>query len=194
MARRKPWEVEDGLWERIEPLLPKVERRFRYPGRRRLDDRAALCGVLFVLYTAIPWEFLPQELGFGSGMTCWRRLRDWHEAGVWDRLHELLLAELHAADQLDWSKAVIDSSHVRAMKGGPKPAQNRPGPGRSRPAGLETPPHLRRERRPARPHADRRQPQRRHPAHPPAQSDTAGPRPDRPAPAAPEGPVRGQGL
>jgi transposase len=54
VARPKPWEVEDGLWERIEPLLPKVERRFRYPGRKRLDDRAALCGILFVLYTGVP--------------------------------------------------------------------------------------------------------------------------------------------
>jgi transposase len=125
VARRRPWDVEDDLWERIEPLLPEVERRFRHPGRKRLDDPAALCGILFVLYTAIPWEFLPQELGFGSGVTCWRRLRDWHEAGVWDALHELLLAELHAAGQLDWSKAVIDSSHVRAMKGGPKPVRVR---------------------------------------------------------------------
>ncbi len=56
-----------------------------------------LCGILFVLYTGIPWEFLPQELGFGSGMTCWRRLRDWQQAGVWQQLHEALLAELHAA-------------------------------------------------------------------------------------------------
>jgi transposase len=115
-----PWIVPDGLWDRIEPLLPKVERRRRNPGRKRMDDRKVLCGILFVLYTAIPWEFLPQELGFGSGMTCWRRLRDWHQAGVWERLHEVLLAELHAGDQLDWSKAVVDSSHVRAMKGGPK--------------------------------------------------------------------------
>ena len=93
-----------------------------------------LCGILFVLYTGIPWEFLPQELGFGSGMTCWRRLRDWHEAGVWQRLHEALLAELHAAGALDWSRAVIDSSHVRAVKGGPKPVRARsiaPGPARS---------------------------------------------------------------
>jgi transposase len=81
VARRKLWEVEDGLWERIEPLLPTVQRRHRYSGRRRLDDRKALCGILFVLHTAVPWEFLPQELGYGSGMTCGRRLRDWHEAG-----------------------------------------------------------------------------------------------------------------
>jgi transposase len=80
---------------------------------------------LFVLYTGIPWEFLPQELGFGSGMTCWRRLRDWREAGVWQQLHDLLLAELNAAGALDWSTAVIDSSHVRAVKGGPKRARAR---------------------------------------------------------------------
>jgi transposase len=130
-GEQPPWIVPDGLWERIEPLLPQVERRYRYPGRRPLPDRKVLCGILFVLYTGIPWEFLPQQLGFGSGMTCWRRLAQWHEAGVWQRLHELLLAELHAADKLDWSKAVIDSSHVRAMKGGPKPARARstaPGP------------------------------------------------------------------
>jgi hypothetical protein len=49
-------------------------------------------------------------------MTCWRRLAEWHQAGVWQHLHEVLLAELHAADRLDWSKAVIDGSHLRAMK------------------------------------------------------------------------------
>jgi len=94
-------------------------------GRKRLDDRKVLCGILFVLYTGIRWEFLPQELGFGSGMTCWRRLRDWNNAGVWTRLHENLLAELHAAGALDWSRAVIDGSHLRAMKGGPKPDRAR---------------------------------------------------------------------
>jgi hypothetical protein len=51
-------------------------------------------------------------------MTCWRRLRDWNEAGVWQRLHELLLAELRAVDMLDLSRAAVDSSHIRAMKGG----------------------------------------------------------------------------
>jgi transposase len=133
-GEQPPWIVPDGLWERIEPLLPQVERRHRYPGRRRLPDRNALSGILFVLYTGIAWEFLPQQLGFGSGMTCWRRLAAWHEADVWQRLHELLLAELHAADKLDWSKAVIDGSHLRAMKGGPKPDRARstaPNPARS---------------------------------------------------------------
>src|SRR5687768_189898 len=102
-----PWLVSDELWAVIEPLLPKVQRRYRYPGRKRLDDRKALCGILFVLHTGIGWEHLPQELGFGSGMTCWRRLRDWNDAGVWTRLHAVLLARLHAADRIDWSRAVV---------------------------------------------------------------------------------------
>jgi transposase len=78
-----------------------------------------LNGILFVLYTGIRWEYLPQELGYGSGMTCWRRLRDWNDAGVWQQLHEALLAELRSAGMLDFSRAAVDSSHVRAMKGGP---------------------------------------------------------------------------
>ncbi|MCX4458561.1 IS5 family transposase [Streptomyces sp. NBC_01728] len=119
-GEQPPWIVPDGLWARVEPLLPVVPRRTDHPGRKRLDDRKVLSGILFVLYTGIPWEFLPQELGFGSGMTCWRRLRDWNDAGVWQRLHESLLAELNAAGALDWSRAVIDGSHVRALKGGPK--------------------------------------------------------------------------
>ena len=114
--------VSDGLWARIEPLLPRVERRYRYPGRKRVPDREALTGILFVLKTGIPWEDLPQEMGCGSGMTCWRRLRDWSEAGVWERLHQVLLDELQDAGQLDWSRAVVDSSHVRAKGGARKPA------------------------------------------------------------------------
>ncbi len=117
--------VSDGLWARIEPLLPRVERRYRYPGRKRVPDRQALTGILFVLKTGIPWEDLPQEMGCGSGMTCWRRLRDWNEAGVWERLHQVLLDELQDAGALDWSRAVVDSSHVRA-KGGAKRQAPRP--------------------------------------------------------------------
>ncbi len=117
--------VSDGLWERIEPLLPVVQRRYRYPGRKRVPDRAALTGILFVLKTGIPWEHLPQEMGCGSGMTCWRRLHDWNEAGVWERLHQVLLDELQDAEQLDWSRAVVDSSHVRAKGGAQRPAPHR---------------------------------------------------------------------
>ena len=112
------FEVDDGLWQRMEPLLPLVERRYRYPGRRRLDDRACLNGILFVLHTGIAWRDLPQELGYGSGVTCWRRLREWQQAGVWERLHRLLLDELNAAGEIDWSRAVADASHIRALLGG----------------------------------------------------------------------------
>jgi transposase len=120
-----PWIVSDELWERIEPLLPRVERRFRYPGRKRLPDRQALQGILFVLYTGIAWRHLPGELGFGGGSTCYRRLDEWQRAGVWERLHKGLLSELRAADEIEWSRAVADGSHVQAKKGAPKRARAR---------------------------------------------------------------------
>src|SRR5437762_10038245 len=129
-----PWFVPDGLWTMFESLLPMRERRFRYPGRKRLDDRAALQGILFVLHTGIAWRHLPLELGFGSGSTCYRRLCEWQEAGVWQKLHALLLAELRAAGEIEWSRAVADSSHVQAKKGAPRRARARliePGTGRS---------------------------------------------------------------
>ena len=98
--------LPNELWNRIEPLLPPPKpRRFRYPGRKPFDNRKTLIGILFVLRTGIRWEDLPQELGCGSGMTCWRRLRDWHEAGVWQALHELLLAELNGAGRARSSTA-----------------------------------------------------------------------------------------
>jgi len=118
-----PWIVSDELWELFELLLPRKERRFRYPGRRRFDDRLALQGILFVLHTGIAWQHLPAELGFGSGVTCWRRLDEWQRAGVWEQLHALLLSRLRAAGEIEWSRAVIDSSQVRAKKGAPKRAR-----------------------------------------------------------------------
>ena len=120
-----PWIVSDELWEIVEPLPPKKERRFRYPGRKRLPDRRALQGILFVLHTGIAWMHLPRELGFGSGVTCWRRLDEWQRAGVWERLHAELLARLRAAGEIEWSRAVVDSSHVQAKKGAPRRARAR---------------------------------------------------------------------
>jgi transposase len=122
----QPWIVNDDLWPRVQVVLPpKKPRRSRNPGRYPVDDRKVLCGILFVLHTGIRWEWLPAELGFGSGMTRWRRLRDWNNAGVWQHLHELLLAELNSTGKLNLSRAVIDSSQVRALKGGPKPGRAR---------------------------------------------------------------------
>jgi transposase len=118
--------VDDALWRIIEPLLPPPKpRRRRYPGRKPLDHRQALTGILFVLQTGIPWEYLPREMGCGSGMSCWRYLRRWQRAGVWRRLHTVLLAHLQAADQLDWSRAVVDSTSIRAVHGGKTPGPTR---------------------------------------------------------------------
>ena len=116
--------LDEALWELIEPLLPRRKRRRRrHPGRRPLSDRAALTGILFVLKTGVPWGYLPAEMGCGSGMTCWRRLRDWQRRGVWRALHRVLLCRLNAAEKIDWSRAVVDSASVRAMHGGKKRAR-----------------------------------------------------------------------
>ncbi|WTQ32141.1 IS5 family transposase [Streptomyces virginiae] len=115
----RPWIVSDELGSLIEPLLPEPAPK-QVEGRPRVPDRQALCGILFVLHTGIQWEYLPQELGFGSGMTCWRRLAAWNAAGVWDQLHIVLLKKLRVAKKLDWSRAVIDSSHGPGRSTGPK--------------------------------------------------------------------------
>ncbi len=108
--------VPDDLWEVAAPLLPPEPPKPK-GGRPRVPDRAALGGILFVLHTGCAWDRLPPELGCGSGVTCWRRLRDWQAAGVWAALHRALLDRLGAADQIDWARASLDSASVRA-KGG----------------------------------------------------------------------------
>lgn len=110
--------VSDELWSRVEPLIPKHHSPGPDGGRPPVDDRAALTGILFVLRSGIPWEMLPQEMRCGCGMTCWRRLRDWQAAGVWDKLWAVLLSELNGANKIDWSRAAVDSSSIRAVGGG----------------------------------------------------------------------------
>jgi transposase len=114
--------LSDALWELIEPLLPPP-RSYPKGGRPPLGNRECLTGILFILKTGIPWEQLPQEMGCGSGMTCWRRMVAWQAAGVWDRLHQLLLAKLHGADRIDWSRAIVDSASLKAVLGGQKPGR-----------------------------------------------------------------------
>jgi transposase len=109
--------LSDELWALIEPVLPQSSPGPK-GGRPRLDDRKALTGILFVLKTGIPWEDLPCEMGCGCGMTCWRRLRDWQADGTWLKVHKILLDRLRGADQIDWSRALVDSSFVRAAYGG----------------------------------------------------------------------------
>lgn len=107
--------LPDDLWAIVEPLLPAEPPKPK-GGRPRVPDRAALTGIIFVLKSGIPWEMLPLEMGCGSGVTCWRRLRDWQEAGVWDRLHQTLLDRLGEADQIDWERASLDSASVPAKR------------------------------------------------------------------------------
>src|SRR4051812_35225898 len=114
--------VSVDLWAVVAPLLP-IEPPKPKGGRPRVPDRAALTGIIFVLKSGIPWELLPPELGCGSGVTCWRRLRDWQEAGVWDRLHRELLDRLGEADQIDWSRASLDSASMAAKRGASSPAR-----------------------------------------------------------------------
>jgi transposase len=116
--------VTDELWKVVEPLLPEEPPKPK-GGRPRVPDRAALAGIIFVLKSGIPWEMLPQEMGCGSGMTCWRRLEEWHEAGVWERLHQALLDRLGRADEIDWERASLDSAAVAAPGGAKRLARTR---------------------------------------------------------------------
>ena len=104
------------VWEGIEALLPEEPPKPK-GGWPRIDNRAALTGIRFGLKSGIPWEMLPQEMGYGSGMICWRRLKVWHEAGVWERLHQRILERLGEADQIDWERASLDSSSVPTPRG-----------------------------------------------------------------------------
>jgi transposase len=112
--------VTDELWAVVEPLLPPDPPKPK-GGRPRIDARVVLAGILFVLKTGIPWEMLPKEMGYGSGMTCWRRLREWQATGVWERLHRTLLDRLGEADRIDWERAALDSASVPAPEGAKRP-------------------------------------------------------------------------
>jgi transposase len=116
--------VTDELWEIVKPLLPKEPPKPK-GGKPRIGDRAALTGIIFVLKSGIPWEMLPQEMGCGSGITCWRRLQQWQEAGVWERLHRVLLDRLGEAEKIDWQRASLDSASIPAKKGTTKPERIR---------------------------------------------------------------------
>jgi transposase len=118
-------QLSDSLWSILEPLLPPPRPRPK-GGRPPISARAALTGILFVLRSGIPWEMLPREMGCGSGVTCWRRLRDWQAAGVWERLHRELLRRLQDANRIDWSRAALDRSSIAAKKGVPRPGRTRP--------------------------------------------------------------------
>ena len=116
--------VPDDLWAAVAPLLPPARPKPR-GGRPAIPDRAALTGIVFVLKSGVPWEMLPAEMGCGSGMSCWRRLRDWQAAGVWAALHRVLLERLHGAGEIDWRRAALDSASVPAKRGARLSARTR---------------------------------------------------------------------
>jgi transposase len=99
---------------------------------RTVPDRACMGAILFMARTSTPWALLPVgEFGCGSVTTCWRRFAEWAHAGVFERLHEVLLDELGAAGWLDWSRLSADSFSLRAVRGGP--GWRKPGrPGQAR--------------------------------------------------------------
>jgi transposase len=115
--------VPDRLWQLVQPLLPATPRP--KGGGQFACPRATLAGIIYVLKEGIRWNALPKGYGFPSGVTCWRRLRNWQAAGVWQALHHMLLDELHARGKVDWSRAALDSASVRALKGGISQAETR---------------------------------------------------------------------
>lgn len=117
--------LPDDLWVEIARLMPADPPRPK-GGRPRVEAREALIGILFVLYTGIPWERLPYEVAGCSGMTCWRRLRAWQDIGLWDRLHRHMLDRLNLAGEIDWSRASVDSSSVAAKRGETRSARTPP--------------------------------------------------------------------
>jgi transposase len=137
--------VPDELWEAIEPLLPRHKAKPGKRGRPPVDDRACLTGIAFVLRSSIPWEMLPLEMGCGSGVTCWRRLRYWQRRGVWKKLLHAMLDRLGSEGLIDWEKACVDSQSYRAVLGGP----HRQKPHRSSQKRHKTPPARRWQRNPA---------------------------------------------
>ena len=129
--------LPDELWAIVAPLLPPEPPKPK-GGRPRVPDRACLTGILFVPRSGIPWEDLPRELGCGSGITCWRRLRDWQAAGVWDRLHRALLDRLGEADRIDWSRASLDAASVPAKRGARRWDRTRPIAARAAPSAMSS--------------------------------------------------------
>ena len=152
--------VPDALWAELEPLLPPRRPRPK-GGRPPLSDRAVLTGILFVLKSGIPWEMLPKEMGCGCGMTCWRRLRDWQTAGVWARLHRVLLDRLGRANADRLVALCRGQRRGRGQKGG---EQTGPNPTDRGQAGHQAPSPGRRQRHPARRSPEPGQPARQPPS------------------------------
>ncbi len=106
--------LTDAQWKKIETLLPR-RRKHRRGGRPPAANRRVLEGILWILRSGARWQDLPEE--FPSPATCWRRLRDWEEQGVWLHVWRTFLAELNERQQLKWSESFLDGSFAPAKKG-----------------------------------------------------------------------------
>jgi transposase len=115
MAREQS-ELTDGQWRKVAPLLPEPKASPR-GGSKPIPNRPVFEGILWILRTGARWQDLPAR--FPSPSTCWRRLRDWEEPGVWLKAWRAFLAQLDGQGQLDWSEAFADGSFAPAKKGGP---------------------------------------------------------------------------
>jgi transposase len=124
MVTGLPTVVTDALWEQLRPLLP-APSAFPGPGRPRVDDRACLEGILYVARRGVPWAAVPPGLGYAHGKTCWRRLDQWTQAGVWERLLERVISDLADRERLDLDRLIVDATTTAAKKGAPKRARAR---------------------------------------------------------------------
>jgi len=116
------FDVPDDLWSRIEPLLP-VEAPKPKGGRPRVPDRVALAGVIYRVRTGCQWKALPPD--FGSGSTCHLRMTQWIQAGVFTKVHEVLLRYYDRRRGIKWDFASLDSAMAKALKGGSTRARTR---------------------------------------------------------------------
>ncbi len=116
MARAGPL-LAEAQWKKIAPLLPKPPRHHK-GGRPWIENRRVLEGILWILRSGARWQDLPEKYPHPS--TCWRRLRDWDEQGVWLRIWRAFLGELNERQQLNWSESFLDGSFAPAKKGAPK--------------------------------------------------------------------------
>ena len=106
--------LTEAQWKKIAPLLPKPPKQ-RKGGRPWIENRCVLEGILWILRSGARWQDMPEN--FPHPSTCWRRLRDWEERGVWLKIWRTFLSELNERQQLKWSESFLDGSFAPAKKG-----------------------------------------------------------------------------
>jgi transposase len=108
-------DLKDEQWAVVEPLLPKPPRREDGKGRPRVDNRAILNGILWVLRTGAPWHDMPSR--YPSYQTCHRRFQEWVKKGVFEEILRALVKDVKERGGLDLTECFIDGSFVIAKKG-----------------------------------------------------------------------------